>query len=748
MQNLNGKLLKFLSGSQAKIQQMISDQAHNPTTEGAFYLTEDTHRLYIGADVSTYESVSGNDVPESPYYKGSDGKYYTASQYEAKFGEPPLTGSQPYARIGGIRPIPINAGIEQVNSINDLPPNPNLENGTATFYYVDTGNILCIYGITGKDSNDNDTYGWIQINSDTYVNNIRYNTTHIYNKVPQNESFDENKTYYIKNATGGYEQQVNLTGFSQGVDYYLQGEEVAVVSLIPNNYNELNKDVNINLIEGNNITLTPSNLEDNKGVKIEATDTIGTLSVPATEANSNSANIVLTNTDGTNTSTSNVTIQPGTLIDSVIGAATGNITINASSQRISNGTIVSTNNNESAEIHIPQVNGLQQAEGTEAAWRGASITLPRIKYGSGSLSTYNEGTINLNVYSQNQIDQLLAEATSGALATGNAMSYKELITKNNLKVNNEWASGDNVYSNLAYLLEQSPTGVSYEIVPSGTHFNSTEVYYTESDGVYTVATGLSDLAEGGPYYTKVRTNVNIGDTYRIGGTANIPLDASQTSKFSSDALRLITTIGTTNYLVPGDLLIFNSDYKWEIVPAGNEPTYRFNLSNTSPIDDSEPNKSVAIELKDSNNVTKGTFNLTRDDDQALTVGLSEQNNNIITIKHKKYTNNVTTLTNDPIGFNDTLTYVSAITKDDHGHITAITTGAKKISHNYVTGFSVAKSGQNTKDLRWSLSQAYPETNLTVPFGLDFTTNNLDITTSVNSSSGIGTVNIDLKWGSF
>lgn len=786
MQNLNGKNLKFLSGTQASIQQMIANGNSQDTNvkkaeQGAFYLTEDTHRLYVGADTYTYtvREEGQNSSTGTYYYKQADGSFDIEQDTNI---ENQVEREKQYIASGrGTIPVPVNAGIEHVATLGQLPIYPANQNanadagpeeGAATFYYVDDGNILCVYGeISPAEGTEGQSgyvpakYGWIQINSDTYINNIRYNTTHIYNKVPQNEIFDENKTYYIKNAAGGYEQQVNLVGFSNGVDYYLQGEEVAVVSLIPNNYNELNKDVSINLIEGNNIALTSISSGDNTGVKIEATDTVGTLSVPATEQNGTTANIILTNNDGTNTSTSSVTIQPGTLIDSVVGAVTGDITINASSQQISNGTIV-TDSNGNAVIHIPQVNGLQQSAGTEAEWYGASITLPKIKYGirDTSFSNYSNNAFNLNVYSQNEIDQLLAEATSGALATGNAMSYKALITENVLKENGSWGTGHDAYKNLAYLLEQSPTGITYTEVNTGSEsFNSTKVYYTrtgtgtENDPYVYTKVNISGFEENVQYFTKNISNVNIGDTYRIGGTVNIPLDASQTSKFSTDALYLITTIGTTDYLVPGDLLIFNSDYKWEIVPAGNEPAYSFNLSNTSPIDDSEtlntdesdPNKSVAIELKDSNNVTKGTFNLTRDDDEALTVGLGGQNNNIITIKHKEYSNNVSSVSGNSIGFNDTLTYVSAITKDKHGHIATITTGAQTINHNYVTGFSAAKPNSNINNLRWNLGQAYTGTNSTTPsIGLDFTTNSLDITTSVTANTGIGTVDINLKWGSF
>lgn len=78
--------------------------------DGAFYLTSDTNRLYIGKD------VDGN---------------------------------------GYIKAVPVNQGVIPVDSISALPKGGQIEAGQ--FYYTTTENILCVYS-KGK---------WVQINPDT-----------------------------------------------------------------------------------------------------------------------------------------------------------------------------------------------------------------------------------------------------------------------------------------------------------------------------------------------------------------------------------------------------------------------------------------------------------------------------------------------------------------------------------------------------------------------------------------------------
>lgn len=111
---LDYRSVKFLQGPQANVDALIT--AGKGATEGAFYLTNDTHRLYIGKD------IAGN---------------------------------------GNIVPVPVNQGVISVKTTDELLSKVKRP---GEFYYItgtqdDPVNILCVYN--GQDL--------VQINSDTFV---------------------------------------------------------------------------------------------------------------------------------------------------------------------------------------------------------------------------------------------------------------------------------------------------------------------------------------------------------------------------------------------------------------------------------------------------------------------------------------------------------------------------------------------------------------------------------------------------
>ena len=113
MADLNGKNLMFLSGSNAKV---IELRAKGGAIEGAFYLTNDTNRLYIGTNVGTIETPK-------------------------------------------IIPEPVNQGVITVATTNELPTAGLNTNIPGQFYYVTDISALCVYS-KGK---------WVQINPDTTI---------------------------------------------------------------------------------------------------------------------------------------------------------------------------------------------------------------------------------------------------------------------------------------------------------------------------------------------------------------------------------------------------------------------------------------------------------------------------------------------------------------------------------------------------------------------------------------------------
>lgn len=113
MADLSGKNLKFLSGTQANLDTL---RTNGGATEGAFYLTNDTHRLYIGTT--------------------EDSK---------------------------VIPVPVNEGVITVASVSALPDTSTAIPGS--FYFATAENVLCTYN--GKK--------WVQINPDTTISKITTN---------------------------------------------------------------------------------------------------------------------------------------------------------------------------------------------------------------------------------------------------------------------------------------------------------------------------------------------------------------------------------------------------------------------------------------------------------------------------------------------------------------------------------------------------------------------------------------------
>lgn len=106
----------FKRGTQSALNAL---RTGNTTTavEGAFYLTSDTNRLYIGKNIA----ASGTPV---------------------------------------IQPVPVNEGVTVVTNVSDLPAIGTTSGGE--FYYVTSQNILCVSSGDGAGAK-----AWVQINPDT-----------------------------------------------------------------------------------------------------------------------------------------------------------------------------------------------------------------------------------------------------------------------------------------------------------------------------------------------------------------------------------------------------------------------------------------------------------------------------------------------------------------------------------------------------------------------------------------------------
>lgn len=178
-----GGNIKFLLGTQDSLENYIVGKNGAIAENGAFYLTNDTHRLYVGT---------------------SDGKA-----------------------------VPVNEGVITVKDVENLPKT-NVHAGE--FYYATNQNILCVYA--GKNA------GWVQINSntDTYllsgdtsitlagnVATLTQNFIQMDNKIAFSDTIEIEVADGIKMAVNG--DRITLTGVLNKQFNVSADKDVATVEL-------------------------------------------------------------------------------------------------------------------------------------------------------------------------------------------------------------------------------------------------------------------------------------------------------------------------------------------------------------------------------------------------------------------------------------------------------------------------------------------------------------------------------------
>ena len=197
----------FKLGTQAKVDALLKTPGTS-VVEGSFYLTSDTHRLYIGQKA-------------------------TASDTNAQL-------------------FPVNEGVITVATTNDLPTVSESDKQVyaGRFYYVTNGNILCVYN--GKS--------WVQINpdTDTYVKSHSYSIDggEITDNILLSNGKDQNATFTVTGANG-----VQISG--TGTTLTITGDKYSLSSTVASNKATVKldsanttNDTSVVLAGGNNVTIT------------------------------------------------------------------------------------------------------------------------------------------------------------------------------------------------------------------------------------------------------------------------------------------------------------------------------------------------------------------------------------------------------------------------------------------------------------------------------------------------------------
>jgi hypothetical protein len=212
----------FKLGTQAKVDALLKTPGTS-VVEGSFYLTSDTHRLYIG------QKATADD-----------------------------TNAQLFA---------VNEGVITVDTIEDLPKVSTGDSSVyaGRFYYVTNGNILCVYN--GKS--------WVQINTntDTYVNSHSYSIKDgkITDKIGLSNGGNVDATFTVEGANG-----IQITG--TGTTLTITGDKYSLSSTVADNKATVKldsantaDDTSVVLAGGDNVTITQNT--STKEVTIESKDT-------------------------------------------------------------------------------------------------------------------------------------------------------------------------------------------------------------------------------------------------------------------------------------------------------------------------------------------------------------------------------------------------------------------------------------------------------------------------------------------
>ena len=197
----------FKLGTQAKVDALLKTPGTS-VTEGSFYLTSDTHRLYIGQKATSTD-----------------------------------TNAQLF---------PVNEGVITVTNVSDLPAVSEADKPVyaGRFYYVTNGNILCVYN--GKS--------WVQINTntDTTVSSHSYSISGgtITDKIGLSNGANKDATFTVAGANG-----VQITG--TGSTLTITGDKYSLSSTVASNKATVkldsantDNDTSVVLAGGDNVTIT------------------------------------------------------------------------------------------------------------------------------------------------------------------------------------------------------------------------------------------------------------------------------------------------------------------------------------------------------------------------------------------------------------------------------------------------------------------------------------------------------------
>ena len=288
------KNVSFLRGNQQGIYDIMSGVNKTHTIQpGAFYLADDSHRLY-----------------------------YATAEENSKL-------------------VALNEGIITVTDTTYLPGQANGTPSTLTeaekklyagqFYYAETENVLCIFN--GKQ--------WVQINPDTTINkvevtSVQNGTNKVQLQVMLNEAMELSDTEAFAGVNMGISTDgstITLTGSIASLKV-TEDATKGMKLTVENSQGGASDDVYFKA--GTNVTLTKDTVDGKERINIAAADTKLSTVDMAVGGSKNAATIATTVTDTANTTKSDsVNIKAGTGAQVEVDAASSTITVSANDYDLS-----------------------------------------------------------------------------------------------------------------------------------------------------------------------------------------------------------------------------------------------------------------------------------------------------------------------------------------------------------------------------------------------------------------------------
>ena len=743
--------IRFLKGTQANLDAIKNDSTKS-FTPGAFYLTEDSERLY--------------------YAKGTRDIAY------------------------------LNKYITTVDAVSNLPETANI----GDFYYIKSGNILCFYN-GGTGENDGDTISkWTQVNVDTLDTDTKVSAISISRSGKDTDSI--NYAYSLSQVnksgtsigtplSGTFEiskADINALVTQQTVDVTVAGDKTDATdtkATIKTKLSGSNSEDSFSIEEGSNINIevTDSTSSAIGNIKINAVDTKYDLSSAA-----NATTIVLKEGDGSEQDT--ITFAAGTSnSDIIVSGDTANkidIAHKTYNTKTASGVTDKTGVGRTGTFKVLKdvtvsnghVTGVTTANITLAIPEDTNTYVTAVKAdNAGKITiTQNEGekivsgadlyyTIGSNTYyNQADITSAIKNLIKDNFSTlTNALTFKGSISNGTLPTSASIGDTYIVKTNNVVTTTDGTAKHGDILIANGTESTSTGfitgtiewivVPGTELDTTYTIT---SDTTNHKLY---LNASTDVGETIPANRTicvsddnyVNLEIAANNTIKAThkgytarnitgaSDTTLTHTTGDKTFKAITG----FTSDSKGHVTGV-TSTTYTLpqlpDQTNNHHFTTDSTNKKVILNSADGN--AQDSIQFVAGTALSVAVATDKNDQDKVTYSHGNVTcthTNSTSSTTDITGSGQNV--ISSITVNDQGHVTAYTTKKYKSTNTdtkYTLSGATVGEVTNGVSITDTLKTTVGEASGTSAFNI-ISSNPTNLTVSKGTGAQ---VSLGLVWGTF